>query len=105
VSLQQTGEASPESGAVSDCATSKWNWIIRTKGHFPQREPDVTARNTSKSSRQCAAAGSSLNVRNDQPMVDCAYGYQKEDQKEDQEEATEVEENFGQESGADEKCG
>jgi hypothetical protein len=38
-------------------------------------------------------------------MVDCAYGYQKEDQKEDQEEATEVEENFGQESGADEKCG
>ena len=34
-------------------------------------------------------------------MVDCAYAYQKEDQ----EEATEVEENFGQESGADEKCG
>jgi hypothetical protein len=34
-------------------------------------------------------------------VIDCAYGYQKEDQ----EEATEVEENFGQKSGADEKCG
>jgi len=63
-------------------------------------EPDVLARNTSKWSRQCSE-GLFLNTWNDQPVVDCAYGYQKEDQ----EEATEVEENFGQEGGADEKGG
>ena len=36
---------------------------------------------------------------NDQPVVDCAYGYQKENQ----EEADEVEENCGQEGGVDEE--
>jgi hypothetical protein len=36
---------------------------------------------------------------NDQPMVDCAYGYQKENE----EEADEVEENCGQEGGVDEE--
>jgi hypothetical protein len=40
-------------------------------------------------------------ARNDQPMVDCAYGYQKENQ----EEAGEVDENCGQEGGADEEGG
>ena len=40
-------------------------------------------------------------ARNDQPVVDCAYGYQKENQ----EEAGEVDENCGQEGGADEEGG
>ncbi len=38
--------------------------------------------------------------RDDQPVVDFAYGYQKEDQ-----EADEVEENCGQERGSDEEGG
>jgi len=40
-------------------------------------------------------------ARNDQSVVDCAYGYQKENQ----EEADEIEENCGQEGGADEEGG
>jgi hypothetical protein len=40
-------------------------------------------------------------ARNDQPVVDCAYDYQKENQ----EEADEVEKNCGQEGGADEEGG
>ena len=40
-------------------------------------------------------------ARDDQPVVNCAYGYQKENQ----EEADEVEENCGQEGGADEEAG
>jgi len=39
----------------------------------------------------CRSERSFLNTRNDQPVVDCAYGYQKENQ----EEADEVEENCG----------
>jgi hypothetical protein len=41
------------------------------------------------------------NTRNDQPVVDCANGYQNENQ----EEADEVEENCRQEGGADEEGG
>lgn len=37
----------------------------------------------------------------DQPVVDCAYGYQEENQ----EKADEIEENCGQERGADEERG
>jgi len=47
----------------------------------------------------CAPGDAS--AENDQPVVDCAHGYQKETQ----DEAHEVEENCGQESGVDEEGG
>jgi hypothetical protein len=43
----------------------------------------------------------SLNTWNDQRVIDCAYGHQEENQ----DEADEVEENCGQESGTDEEGG
>jgi len=49
--------------------------------------------------RLCAPGDAS--AENDQPVVDCAHGYQKETQ----DEAHEVEENCGQESGVDEEGG
>jgi hypothetical protein len=56
---------------------------------------------TGKVDFQQRSEKSFLNIRNDQPVVDCAYAYQKENQ----EETGDVEENCCQEKGTDEEGG
>jgi hypothetical protein len=52
----------------------------------------------SQSSFQVGQTAGPARARNEQPVVDCAYGYQKENQEE-------VDENCGKEGGVDEEGG